>query len=71
MPEGEKRSFFAFGRAKTPLALSPGPFFGVLVRWASAFLIGFDHFLPGFDRNLIPFGGIRIGFDHLMLYALV
>jgi hypothetical protein len=52
------------------LALSPGPFFGVLVRWASAFLIGFDRFLPGFDRNLIPFGGVRSGFDHLMLYTL-
>ena len=42
-----------------------------MLRWVSAFLIGFDHFLPDFDRNLIPFGGVRSGFDHLILYTLV
>ena len=39
---------------KTPLALAPGPFFRGLARWATPFLIGFEHFFILFDRNLIP-----------------
>jgi hypothetical protein len=53
------------------LALSPGPFFRVLVRWASAFLTGFDRFCIAFDRILTLSDTPLSGFDHLILYTLV
>jgi hypothetical protein len=53
------------------LALSPGPFFDKMLRWASAFLIGFDRFCIAFDRILTPSDAPLSGFDHLMLYTKV
>jgi hypothetical protein len=71
MPEGENGHLFGPRRAKTPLALSPGPFFRVLVRWASAFLIGFDRFCIAFDLNLTLSDTAWSVFDHLTLYTIV
>ena len=42
------------GDPKTALALAPGPFFDVLVRWVTLFLFAVEHFLIPFDRDLIP-----------------
>jgi hypothetical protein len=71
MPEGENGHLFGLRRAKTPLALSPGPFFRVLVRWASAVLTGFDRFCIAFDRNLTLSDTAWSGFDYLTLYTIV